>query len=103
MKSVGIRNLKNQLSKYLDFVREGEVVYVTDRDEIIAEIRQPVSAPTRMLSRWEVFLNEGQRKGSLQRSKQGGFDLAGEMRKLSPTPGQVDLQAILDETRSDRI
>ena len=103
MKSVGIRILKNQLSKYLDYVREGEVVYVTDRDEIIAEIHQPVSAPTRMLSRWEVFLNEGRRKGSIQRSKGVDFNLSEEMRKLSPTPGAVDLQVILDETRTDHI
>src|SRR5688572_21395113 len=69
MKAVGIKNLKNNLSKYLDMVREGEIVYVTDREDIIAEIHRPVSAPTQMLSRWEAFLNEEERKGSLVRAK----------------------------------
>jgi antitoxin (DNA-binding transcriptional repressor) of toxin-antitoxin stability system len=65
MKAVGIKNLKNSLSKYLDMVREGEVIYVTDRDDIIAEIHKPVSAPTRLISHWEAFLNEEERKGSI--------------------------------------
>ncbi len=41
MKSVGINVLKNQLRRYLEMVRHGEVVLVTDRDEVVAEIRLP--------------------------------------------------------------
>ena len=41
MKSVGIKVLKNNLSRYLELVRKGEVVLVTDRDEVIAELRLP--------------------------------------------------------------
>lgn len=69
MKAVGIKNLKNNLSKYLDMVREGEIVYVTDRDDIIAEIHKPISAPAAILSPWEAFLNEEERKGALVRAK----------------------------------
>lgn len=42
MKSVGIRELKNKLSKYLKLVKDGEVIIVTDRNEIVAEIKQPI-------------------------------------------------------------
>jgi len=42
MKAVGIRELKNRLSDYLRRVRRGEEVLVTDRGEVIAEIRAPV-------------------------------------------------------------
>lgn len=38
---VGIRELKNRLSEYLRLVRAGEHVLVTDRGEVVAEIRGP--------------------------------------------------------------
>jgi hypothetical protein len=41
MKSVGIRELKNHLSEYIRLVRQGEEIYVTDRGEVVAELRQP--------------------------------------------------------------
>jgi prevent-host-death family protein len=39
MKSVGVKTLKARLSEYLRLVRAGEVVLVTDRDEVVAELR----------------------------------------------------------------
>jgi antitoxin (DNA-binding transcriptional repressor) of toxin-antitoxin stability system len=41
MIAVGIRELKNRLSEYLRMVRRGEEILVTDRGEVIAELRQP--------------------------------------------------------------
>lgn len=41
MKEVGIRELKNRLSEYVRLVRAGEVVMVTDRGEVVAELRPP--------------------------------------------------------------
>lgn len=41
MKQVGIRELKDHLSEYIRHVREGEVVVVTDRGEVVAELRAP--------------------------------------------------------------
>ncbi len=41
MRAVGVRELKNKLSEYLRLVRAGEEVLVTDRGEVIAEIRPP--------------------------------------------------------------
>jgi antitoxin (DNA-binding transcriptional repressor) of toxin-antitoxin stability system len=41
MRHVGIRELKDHLSEYLRHVREGEVVMVTDRGEVVAELRPP--------------------------------------------------------------
>lgn len=43
MKEVGIRELKNRLSEYVRLVRAGEVVVVTDRGEIVAELRPPAA------------------------------------------------------------
>lgn len=45
MKEVGIRELKNRLSEYVRLVRSGEVVMVTDRGEVVAELRPPGGGP----------------------------------------------------------
>ncbi len=41
MLAVGVRELKNRLSEYLRRVRNGEEILVTDRGEVVAELRQP--------------------------------------------------------------
>lgn len=41
MKAVAVKELKNRLSSYLREVRNGEVVLVTDRGQVVAELRQP--------------------------------------------------------------
>ncbi|MCZ6916507.1 MAG: type II toxin-antitoxin system prevent-host-death family antitoxin [Gemmatimonadetes bacterium] len=45
MKAVGIRELKARLSQYVREVRRGEVILVTDRGEVVAELRQPGRGP----------------------------------------------------------
>jgi antitoxin (DNA-binding transcriptional repressor) of toxin-antitoxin stability system len=41
MKAVGIRELKNRLSEYVRLVRAGDEILVTDRGEVVAELRPP--------------------------------------------------------------
>jgi prevent-host-death family protein len=43
MKAVAVKELKNRLSAYLREVRGGEVVLVTDRGRVVAELRRPTS------------------------------------------------------------
>ncbi len=43
--NVGTRELKNHLSRYLRRVRAGQVVRVTDRGKVVAEVR-PVEKPS---------------------------------------------------------
>ena len=45
MKSVGVKQLKSRLSEYLRLVRGGETVLVTDRDEVMAELRPTRKQP----------------------------------------------------------
>jgi antitoxin (DNA-binding transcriptional repressor) of toxin-antitoxin stability system len=42
MKAVGVRDLKAHLSRYLRDVGAGEVLLVTDRGRVVAELRAPV-------------------------------------------------------------
>jgi prevent-host-death family protein len=39
MKAVGVKELKARLSEYLRYVRAGEPVLITDRGEVVAELR----------------------------------------------------------------
>jgi len=41
MRTVGLKVLKNRLSEYIRIVTGGEVVLVTDRDRVVAELRPP--------------------------------------------------------------
>jgi antitoxin (DNA-binding transcriptional repressor) of toxin-antitoxin stability system len=100
MRSVGIKALKAQLSRYIDLVRKGEVVLVTDRDEVVAEIRLPSRMVPSGVSRWDLALQEEARRGSVILAKRTQSRL-----HSLPTPCDdgVDLQQLLDELREDRL
>ena len=102
MKSVGIKVLKDNLSKYLRMVRDGEIVLVTDRDEVIAEIQSPQRLVSASVTRWELFLRQEERRGSVRCPKAGPVPSIDELRKLPRPVERVDLQRLLDQIRSDR-
>lgn len=41
MKTVGLRELKSRLSEYIRQVRAGQAIMVTDRGQVVAELRSP--------------------------------------------------------------
>lgn len=45
MKTVGLRELKNRLSEYVRQARTGQAVMVTDRGQVVAELRSPGQVP----------------------------------------------------------
>ena len=93
--------LKDNLSLYLRYVREGESVFVTDRDVVIAEIHRPVHPSAGLVSRWDAFLHEQQRRGAVHAAcgvDPGELSALGE---LSPPPQPVDLQRLLAEVKAD--
>lgn len=98
MKAVGVRVLKNNLSRYLQEVRAGEHIWVTDRDEVIAEIHRPTSPVPGKVTRWEAFLNQEERRGRLRRPVRN--DVA--MKVFPALPGDVDVAAIIEDSRADR-
>lgn len=69
MKAVGIKALKNELSHYLRLVREGEHIFITDRDEIVAELRQPSMSYVGTVSKFDSFMADLVRKGEGVRAK----------------------------------
>jgi antitoxin (DNA-binding transcriptional repressor) of toxin-antitoxin stability system len=97
MKVVGVRELKNQLSQYLQMARKGEYVLVTDRGEVVAELRQVDSNTLRnqlpselagLVDRGLVSLGAGD-----------GVDVYPRIKKIAGGPSVLKL---LEEERSER-
>lgn len=101
MKTVGIKTLKNKLSHYLRLVREGEIVLVSDRDEVVAEIRKPFRPYQSELSRFEVFVEESSLRGALCKP-QGVPLFPAKLSDLLKAPVKVEAQELLDEAREER-
>ena len=61
MRSVGLKVLKNRLSEYIRLAAAGEIVLVTDRDRVVAEIVPPQAGRSPFLA--DAILAEAVRKG----------------------------------------
>lgn len=65
MKAVNLRELKNRLGGYVREVRAGEVILVTDRGQVVAELRPPLH-DTRAVSSVERALDRLAREGKVR-------------------------------------
>jgi antitoxin (DNA-binding transcriptional repressor) of toxin-antitoxin stability system len=63
MRSVGLKVLKNKLSEYIRLAAGGEIVLVTDRDRVVAEIVPPQAGRSPLLS--DALLADAVRAGWL--------------------------------------
>jgi len=61
MRAVGIKVLKNKLSEYVRLAASGEVVLVTDRDRVVAELVPPQAGRSPILA--DAMLAEAVREG----------------------------------------
>ena len=98
MKRVPISKLKAKLSEYLEAVRAGEEIIVTDRGRPVARIA-PVSGPEERESRLRMLVRTGQARPP---DVEGGIDLEliAALRPRVPGAGVVD--ALLEERREGR-
>ena len=93
MRSVGIKDLKNRLSEYVRLASSGEVVLVTDRDRVVAELVPP--RPDRGLRLQDALLAEAVRKGWVTPA-------LGAAIPLPPRRPVAPLQTVLQELDEDR-
>lgn len=61
MRAVGLKTLKNKLSEYVRLAASGEVVLVTDRDRVVAELTPPRESRSPLLA--DAVLADAVRKG----------------------------------------
>ena len=96
MITVGVRSLKNQLSQYLQYVKNGEKVVITEHNKIIAEINVPK----------QDELSAAVEEKLVRQSKEGDIILAkrsGTYVKLPKISEKLDWKSAYNEVRSDRI
>jgi antitoxin (DNA-binding transcriptional repressor) of toxin-antitoxin stability system len=96
MKAVGIKALKNRLSEYVRMAARGEVVLVTDRDRVVAELRPPSTGRLPALD--DALLAEAVRKGLLRPPLTAGAALPARRPRLP----LADLLRDLDRDRDER-
>jgi antitoxin (DNA-binding transcriptional repressor) of toxin-antitoxin stability system len=61
MRAVGIKTLKNKLSEYVRLAASGEIVLVTDRDRVVAELVPPQAGRSPVLA--DAMLADAVREG----------------------------------------
>ena len=95
MRAVGVRDLKNRLSEYLRMVRNGEEILVTDRGEVVAELRQPSPRSTVAYPELLKAVHEG-------RARLGTGNRLELYRRLTPVLPEGSAARLLEEERSGR-
>jgi antitoxin (DNA-binding transcriptional repressor) of toxin-antitoxin stability system len=96
MITVGIGDLKNQLSQYLQYVKNGEKIVVTEQDRIIAEIIVPEHTNIEIEKKFEQLSNEG--KMILAKKDESIV----KMPKITEAERDIDWESIYNEVRADR-
>jgi prevent-host-death family protein len=100
MKAVGVKQLKARLSEYLRLVKTGETVLITDRDEVVAELRPARRQPASDLSlddRLQALADAGE----ITRPSRPKGDWTWKVKGLGLPPGTS--ARLLDEVRGERI
>lgn len=96
MKAVAVKELKNRLSAYLREVKNGEVVLVTDRGVVVAELRQPSAGA--VLGTHDQILERMAAEGVLA----PGLPQDPRAYRPSPLARSVPSGDLLDAERGDR-
>jgi antitoxin (DNA-binding transcriptional repressor) of toxin-antitoxin stability system len=96
MRSVGLKVLKNKLSEYVRLAASGEVVLVTDRDRVVAELVPPREGRSPLLA--DAMLADAVRNGWISAPVSAR---SGPPPRLPVAP-LADLLSELDRDRSDR-
>jgi antitoxin (DNA-binding transcriptional repressor) of toxin-antitoxin stability system len=99
MKSVGVKQLKSRLSEYLRLVQSGETVLVTDRDEVVAELR-PARRQPGAADSLDGLLDSLAERGEVTRAGLPKRRWTWKAKGLGLAAGSAN--ALLDEIRSDR-
>ena len=106
MKTAGIRELKARLSEYVRQVTQGEVVLITDRGRVVAELRRP-GPEQGALTLGDLRLHQAVERGLIRPSPLRAEDKERAVeRLLKGAPGpwlpKGSAQRILDEIREER-
>jgi antitoxin (DNA-binding transcriptional repressor) of toxin-antitoxin stability system len=99
MKVVGVKQLKARLSEYVRLVKAGETILVTDRDEVVAELR-PARRQRLVEEDWEDLLESLADAGEVTRASAPKLDWTWRVKGLGLPAGTAE--RTLGEVRAER-
>ena len=102
MKSVGVSDLKNNLSKYLHLVKDGETIVITEHDKVIAEIKKPHEFLNDSKKRAFLYLEEQSKIGKLKLAKRNKSQIDKIVSGHSESIPKLNWKDIHDKSRDDR-
>ena len=98
MKIVGIRELKDRLSEYLRHVRRKGPVYISNRGEIVAELRESYGTAEPVDRDVPEGLRRLAEEGALTLGKPNDASLYPVLEPIAP---EGTAQALIDEDRGE--
>jgi antitoxin (DNA-binding transcriptional repressor) of toxin-antitoxin stability system len=99
MKAVGVKALKARLSEYLRMVKSGETILVTEREEVVAELR-PARRQQPPAGDVDEALDALSERGEVTRAAVPKADWTFHSQGLGLPPGTA--MKLLDDVRADR-
>lgn len=99
MKAVGVKQLKARLSEYLRLTKAGETILVTERDEVVAELR-PARRQRAFASEIDDVLDELAAAGHVTRASHPKQRWTWRAEGIGLPAGTAS--SLLDELRRDR-
>jgi antitoxin (DNA-binding transcriptional repressor) of toxin-antitoxin stability system len=100
MKAVGVKQLKAKLSEYIRLAKSGETILVTDRDEVVAELR-PARRQPRMAEDLDDVLQTLAEAGDVTRASVPKLDWTWRVKGLGLPEGTAE--RVLAEIRGERL
>jgi antitoxin (DNA-binding transcriptional repressor) of toxin-antitoxin stability system len=98
MKVVGIKQLKSRLSEYVRLARSGETILVTDRNEVVVELRAARRQP-HVVDEVEETLQALADSGEIARASLPKRDWTWRPHGLGLPPGTA--KTLVDDVRAD--
>ncbi len=100
MRAVGVKTLKAKLSEYLRQVKSGETILVTEREEVVAELR-PARRQRVHASDIDEVLDALAERGEVTRASQPKAGWTFRSNGLGLPAGTA--RRLVDELRDDRV
>jgi len=99
MKAIGVKQLKARLSEYLRLVKAGETILVTERNDVVAEMR-PARRQRRAADTLDDVLDALAQSGDVTRAAVPKGTWTWRTKGLGLAPGAA--ASVLDQIRADR-
>ncbi|EMJ87621.1 type II toxin-antitoxin system Phd/YefM family antitoxin [Leptospira meyeri] len=101
MISVGIRELKSHLSQYIELVKNGENVLITEHNRVVAELKYPGKEES--TNNIQKILNKLANEGKLIPAKRKATQISKTQKQNLSPKKQADWWAIYQDSKEDNL